>query len=186
MKATAPQFDIDSFQPDNSVNIIYALCRAALEIHPEHTDAQQLVTAWLGSRPDLQERSQVFAIQRALEDVIRERTRFDRPSYWRGGGETTPSPNTMRGVSLLARAERKALMEYPMPGGRPLGDFTRPEVLEVARQQMAQARGTYRNGKWLQLVAKAMTSDRKHVRNELTEEQLASFQTKAETLSAKL
>jgi hypothetical protein len=80
-------------------------------------------------------------------------------------------------IDALASGTIRALnlMDFPLPGGKPLGDANRQEVIAGARFYAKQANDMAQKAAWLRLVADRMTG-RKLVKNCLSVEELLELQ----------
>ena len=59
-------------------------------------------------------------------------------------------------AGALAQVNSTLFLDFPLPGGLPLGRATREEVEEAARHYLDTARDATEKGRWLKRIAEAM------------------------------
>lgn len=85
-----------------------------------------------------------------------------------------PSDGTMSGLKLMARDYHDKLMEYPVFGGKSLGDCTKEELQQYADQMIATGRTTVQRGHWFAIIAKNL-KEKEPVRKQLKEADLKRY-----------
>lgn len=81
------------------------------------------------------------------------------------------SPERRAQINALASGSIRSLMDFPLPGGKRLGDATRGEVSEAADAYGKQARDMAWKSRWLGHIAQSLP-DGKRVADVLTDERL--------------
>ncbi len=107
---------------------------------------------------------------RAAYDAVRKGSRHLRRVIW--DQSTTHAANGR--VGALVAANMAMLLEFPLPGGKPLRDATRDEVQDAADLYRKQAVDMVQKAAWLRLVAKNVPTG-KTVGETLDELALALF-----------
>jgi hypothetical protein len=108
-------------------------------------------------------------IRTASYDAVSGAIRAERAIVW-----NTPQPTTIERraqVTALASGTVRTLLDFPLPGGKRLGDATRGEVGEAADLYGSQARDMAWKARWLAHVAQSVP-DGKRVADVLTAERL--------------
>ena len=108
-------------------------------------------------------------IRRACYDAVAACVRQERRAVW-----VMPQPTTeqrRRQIVSMAEGVRQTLHDFPLPGGKRLGDATREEVIEAAEFFGKQARDMAWKSRWLAHVAQSVPPGRK-VADVLTPERL--------------
>lgn len=119
-------------------------------------------------------------VRRALGDMMRESVRTTRATIWNSASYAPQTPEQQRRRFMAqARATSMTLMDFPLPGGKPLRDAMRDEVKTAAEFYETTARDHASKGRWLRLVAAAVPTDRT-VGDVLTVERLGSLQQEAQ------
>lgn len=113
----------------------------------------------------------------ACYSAVRLQCRATRRQIW------TPSAavaeRTRReGAARVVQIATAALLAFPLPGGKKLGEATRAEIAEAASFYEAQSQDMGAKARWLRLVAQAVTG-RKKAGTCLTEERLRELQDEA-------
>ena len=109
----------------------------------------------------------------AARTHVRYEMRDKRAKIWR---EQTVQPANDR-VGALVRSNMAMLMDFPLPGGKPLRDATRDEVSDAANSYRKQAVDMAQKSAWLKLVAENVPKG-KTVGETLDELSLALFKEK--------
>jgi hypothetical protein len=105
--------------------------------------------------------------------VIRNAARAERDRI------DSPPPARAENHAAWAEAISAALMDYPIYGGRRIGDCNRQELLTGANSYRTQADDMLVKARWLRLVADKLPDDRKTVRQALKEDTLAALRQQA-------
>lgn len=107
------------------------------------------------------------------QSIVKQTNTKDRalPSADRGFSDT--------GLSAVAAINLKSLMNFPVTGGKRLGDCTHAEVAESAQKYYAQGLTMMSRGKWLALIAQSISGN-KLVKDVLTEDRLHELQVEAD------
>jgi hypothetical protein len=116
-------------------------------------------------------------VREACYSKVREICRSNRQSVW---NTSQPTPVTgQQAISALAQATRSMLLNFPLPGGKALGDATRAEVETASREYLTNGKNMVVKGRWLAAVARLVPRNCV-VRQKLTEQKLQSLKSKAE------
>lgn len=112
-----------------------------------------------------------WACRSAVESIMRASRQQYRQSA------TVPSQNVLDG--LRSRAERN-LMDFPLRGGKKLGDATGAELIEEAVDRELSATTMIRDARWFRLIASDLSAPTVVVRSELKPADLERLQRKAD------
>lgn len=137
------------------------------------TAATEALTARVLKDPDFISIHMSDVVKTACYQAVASVMRSERRVVW-----TTPQPTSVERraqVNALAAGGQRTLMDFPLPGGKKLGEAFRPEVAEAATLYGSQARDMAWKSRWLELVAQSLP-DGKPVRVALTPERLAELQ----------
>lgn len=88
--------------------------------------------------------------------------------------------DSAEGIRLMAQETRRRLLDFPLRGGKRLGDATRPEVADAADWYETLRKANGKNAKWLHAVAKKLPDDEKVVSDVLSEKQAHALLARAE------
>lgn len=83
-----------------------------------------------------------------------------------------------RAVEALATGTQSALMQFPLPTGKKLGDCTRNDVIFAQTTYEANSRSEKVRAKWMQLIAQSLIPG-KTVKEAITEERLNELRDEA-------
>ena len=108
----------------------------------------------LAGRAALRRRFYEVGVEHLREALLGEAMRADRRAIWQAQEHDLESSNAR--VGALSRATARALMDYPLWGGRRLGDATREEILESATQYQQQGRHMIASARWQLAIAKLL------------------------------
>lgn len=111
-------------------------------------------------------------LEQACYNAITAQCRRQRRQIW------TPPNYEAGGNGDRVIALARSLLDFPLPGGRRLGEATRDEVVDAARFYAAQADDMTHKARWLARVAEAL-SDAQCVADALDEARLAELQKEA-------
>lgn len=126
-------------------------------------------------------RAVVNGHMRALcSEIIGKVCRVDRRASF-----SAPPIKTLSAVRMaaLADAVESTLMDgFRLPGGKALGDATKPDLIMAANGYAAQIGDMMIKRRWLSLIADKMKDDRQTVRTELNEQTLQALKAEAKNL----
>jgi len=111
-------------------------------------------------------------LTQACRDAIGLVVRTHRKSVWKHRTDSSER------VVALAAGNLLSLMDFPLPGGKRLGDASRSEVSTAAEFYDRQAKDMAHKGRWLALIAQSVT-DEQTVGQALDENRLSELQTEA-------
>lgn len=109
--------------------------------------------------------------------LVEQKMRNERMAIWTANSRAA-TPKTP--VSALANGLVRALLDFPLAGGKRLRDATREEVLEQARIYTATARDASQKALWLRMIA-ARTQEGMRVGDCITEEAAATLRAEAQS-----
>lgn len=98
-------------------------------------------------------------IQTACYEAVASCVRQERRAVW-----TTPQPSTTERraqVTALAAGTVSTLHDFPLPGGKRLGEATREEVAQAAEFFGRQARDMAWKSRWLEHVAQSVPAGKR-------------------------
>lgn len=94
------------------------------------------------------------------------------PNYDAGGNGSRVRALSKGNVEIL-------LMNFPLSGGKLLGDAVRSEILDASEMYLKQGGDMIRKGRWLGLIGGRLTDDEIPAKKVLTEKQLQELQVEA-------
>lgn len=109
----------------------------------------------------------------ACYEVVRNQVRQTRGTIW-----NVERTDTSAKVIALARSNSNALMSFPLPGGKPLGQATGEEVGTASQFYLKQSDNMRHKGTWLQLIANSL-KPKQLVKSKMTEAKLVTLHDKA-------
>lgn len=120
-------------------------------------------------------------IDQAAYEAVREVSRDRRGVIWDSQRRATPASlvSDADKIVLLANSNAQALMDFPLPGGKRLGDAIAEEVRTAAGFYYRQAGNMMAKGRWLAKIAVSVP-DGKRVSEALDEAKLKDIQIDAQ------
>ena len=139
-------------------------------------EAVRLAMKRLDNEPATREEVLRPLIEVAAKSLVQLETRMERRALWAAERSLPPAELAPDAAAALhARAER-LLMEYPLRGGKPLGDASRAEV-RVEREFAETSSATLaQKARWFGMIERALKTDEDVVRQHITEKQLRAYQ----------
>ena len=128
-------------------------------------------------------------VRLACSETLNNIVRHQRQSIWNKTVEPVPAPAAAlrpvatahtgpARVAALVRGTVRGLMDFPLPGGKRLGDSRRGEILEAAHSYKTQSDDMGAKARWLTLIAGRLDDD-DLVRTALTEADLTKLRQEA-------
>ena len=163
-----------------------ALLSLAAECVAKNTSSEEAAAELLrrvGTRGHLYKALIGPYVRIAARELVEAVTRKARKSMWSAAARA-PAPAAQSPAAQVARASAAsravaaALLDFPLPGGRPLRLATRAQVAEAAKRYRAQASDMAWKARWLDRIAAALPDDDTAVANHL--DNAALFQLRQE------
>lgn len=120
-------------------------------------------------------------VRQACYDLLRSICRKERREIWTAPKLT--AEGTQPTVKSLAIGTKNSLFNFPLPGGKRLGDALKCEVDEAATFYSLQANANAARARWLSAIAERMPAS-KTVSSVFTERRLADLQATAKMEAA--
>lgn len=161
---------------DRSIAELAARC---LEAHEgDCPAAATMMEELVMTDPALYRRLMDRLVGQACYEAVTRVVRARRGIVWRTPRKADDTQRQVSRVKALARSN--ALMMFPLPGGKPLGEAVAEEVAEAADAYLRTAADAGVKGRWLALVRDALGSSRSVVSAVLSEGTLWDLRRKAE------
>ncbi len=163
--------------PDEPKINIHAIARSCLEdANGDWGKASKDMESRIENDVEIQKAITELLIPKAVWLEIRRAARDMRADFWR---DKPPEDKSTDGIVHLARTNAEDLLQFPLPGGQPLGDANLEELRAAKDFYLHQARGNARVARFLGFAETAMgTAER--VRDVLTHDGLLALQQRAQ------
>ena len=112
----------------------------------------------------------------ACSDILRGFTHQSRNRLFNGLNKETDSEGKIKALGAAN------FMMFQLPGGKPLENATKVEVMSGAHYYLKQAKTMTIRGHWLELVSKAMTNNKTRVADQFNNERLGALWEKAQLI----
>lgn len=113
-------------------------------------EARSIAFGELSKIPSLYDSLSESLIRARIKDIIRKHSHDTRSSL------LEPQPDRTRADGALAKMAVRNLYNFPLAGGRKLGDGSKSEVQDQARFYHTQAMTEFKRAHWLTIIAKGM------------------------------
>lgn len=131
------------------MELIRQMAREVLEDAATPDQAVRIFMGRLAADPVLREQMVKPLLDAAVREAVNMEWRACRGSLVKGA--LHPMATDLH--AGLMEAVAKSLFDYPLGGGKTIGQSTRKEIEEWAKHQMSRGRTEYRDGTWASLVA---------------------------------
>lgn len=130
------------------------LAREAMdECHGDRDAAVALLWSWFREDRALYERLIEPLIEDGLYAAVGKVDR-DTRAHLRVVGRVAPNPD--RGAAGIAAMVERTMLDWPLPGGKRLGDAGPADLLHAARYYRTQEASARRDARWYELIHEAM------------------------------
>ncbi len=156
---------------------LHTIARSCLEdAKGDWQKAADIMQRRIDSQPEMKAAIVAPLIPKVIWLEIRRAARDMRADFWRA---KPPEDKSADGIVHLARTNAEDLLQFPLPGGQPLGDANLEELRAAKDFYLHQARGNARVARFLGFAETAMgTAER--VRDALTHDGLLALQQRAQ------